>query len=92
MIQNRKRFFKRAVEILVLVLGIFSACLFVMAVFPGREVDASSGQDTQIHVFINQNDSIVNKLQEDVEHLSSLIEKMQTDTVIIEMRKPRVSE
>lgn len=92
MIQNRKQFFKIAVEVLVLVLGFFAAFLSVKAVFPGCEVEVSSKQNTQIHVFINQNDSIVNKLHEDVEHLSSLIEKMQTDTVIIEMRKPRVSE
>ncbi len=92
MIQNRKRFFKTTVVIFVLVLVIFSSFLFIKAVFHGRNYDASSVQDTQIHVFINQNDSIVKKLQEDVEHLSSLIEKMQTDTVIIEMRKPNASE
>ena len=92
MIQNRKQFFKRVVEVLVLLLGIFSAFLFVKAVFLGRKIDDSSEKDTQIHVFINQNDSIVNKLQEEVEHLSSLIEKMQTDTIIIEMRKPMVPE
>ena len=92
MIQNRKQFFKRAVEVLVLVLGIFSASLFIKAIFLGRKIGASFGQDTQIHVFINQNDSIVTKLKEDVEHLSFLIEKMQSDTVIIEMRKPKVTE
>lgn len=87
MIQNKKRFFKITVEVLVLILGIFSIFLFVKAVLTGSKIDASSGQDTQIHVFINQNDSIANKLQKDVEHLSALIEKMQTDTLIIEMRK-----
>ncbi|MEE0316713.1 MAG: hypothetical protein UDS46_04360 [Bacteroidales bacterium] len=92
MIQNKKRFFKRAVEMLVLVLGIFSAFLFGEAVFCGRKIDASSGQDTRIHVFINQNDSVVTKLQKDVEHLSSLIEKMKTDTVTIEIRKLNTSE
>lgn len=92
MIQNRKQFFKSAVEVSVIVLGVFSAFLFVKAVFLGPKFDESARQDTQIHIIINQNDSVVNKLQEDVESLSILIEKMQTDTLIIEMRKPRVTE
>ena len=92
MIQNKKQFFKRVVEVLVVLLGIFSALLFVKAVFIGRKINDSFEPDTQIRVFINQNDSIVKILHENGEHLSPLFVKMQTDKIIIEIKKSEVSE
>ena len=92
MIQNRKKIFKSAVVVLIVVLVIFSAFFFFKAAFPSHKIDNPSSYNTQIHIFINQNDSIINRLQEDVERLSSIIENMRTDTVVIEMRKPSVSD
>ena len=86
MIQNKKQFFKIVVIVLVAILFLLSILLFSKAVVQSNKNEEFCGYDPQIHVFINQNDSIVEKLREDVVHLSSLIENMQKDTVIIEMR------
>lgn len=87
MSQNNKECFKRVVGALVLVLLVFAAFLFLKAVTYRGRGEIPAGRDVQIHVFINQNDSVVNALQKDVEHLSSLLEVMQSDTVIMEIRR-----
>ena len=55
--------------------------LFIIAVVKGcgeANVDTS-----KIQVYINDNDSIVNQLQMDVEKLSKLLERMETDSVVV---------
>jgi len=76
--------------ILASFLSVVAASFFFIAIF--HNAHQITAPESQIHVFINQNDSVVTKLQEDVEHLSMLIEKMNADTVIIEMRKPGRAE
>lgn len=85
-IQNKRVFFKRVVESFLVVLGFLLLFLFGRAVFCDTQINRAP--EAQIHVYINDNDSIITKLQKDVEHLSSLIAAMSADTVVIEMRHP----
>lgn len=86
-IQNKRVFFKLVVESFLVVLGVLLLFLFGRAVFCDTHINR--GQESQIHIFINDNDSIITTLQKDVEHLSSMIEAMSADTLVIEMRHPK---
>ena len=68
------------------ILALVAVCLFCKAIICEPQPDST--QEIQVHVFINQNDSIVNYLQKDVEHLTSIIEEMQADTLVIKMHRP----
>lgn len=85
MSRDKKNLFKKIVIHLIGGLIIVSIILFVFATISGNRNADTTGHESEIHIFINQNDSIVYKMQEDIEKLSKLIEKMNSDTVIIEM-------
>lgn len=70
------------------VLGLIAASFFVAAIFARNKLPETKSDTLQIHVFINDNDSIVNQLQQDVSHLSNLIEGFQSDTLVITRRRP----
>ena len=72
---------------LLVVLGLFFLFLLYKAIICDTHKDL--GRESQIHIFINDNDSIITNLQKDVEHLSSLIEAMSADTVVIELHHPK---
>lgn len=65
------------------VLGLIAASFFVAAIFTKDKQPETKSDTLQIHVYINDNDSIVNQLQQDVSHLSNLIEGLQSDTLVI---------
>ena len=65
-------------------LAVVAVIMFAIAILKGcqhQEVDRHP-----IHVYINNNDSIVNKLQMDVERLTKMIERMDSDSVVVEIR------
>lgn len=67
------------------ILALMAVATFVIAVFRG--FDDVTEATPQIHVYINNNDSIVNQLQMDVYHLTKLIEDMETDSVVVTVSK-----
>ena len=71
-----------------IVLGLIAVSFFVAAIFTRDKLPETESNTLQIHVYINDNDSIVNKLQQDVSHLSNLIEGFQSDTLVITRTRP----
>lgn len=67
------------------ILALMAVATFVIAVFRG--FDDVTEATPKIHVYINNNDSIVNQLQMDVYHLTKLIEDMETDSVVVTVSK-----
>lgn len=70
------------------VLGLIATSFFVAAIFSKNKLPETKSDTLQIHVYINDNDSIVNQLQQDVSHLSNLIEGFQSDTLVITRTLP----
>lgn len=69
------------------ILGLMALVTFIIAVVKGC---GEANTDTpKIQVYINDNDSIVNQLQMDVENLSKLLEKMETDSVVVTVSKTK---
>lgn len=68
-------------------LGLMAILSFILAVVKGCY---EPNTDTpKIQVYINDNDSIVNQLQMDVEKLSKLLEKMEADSVVVIVSKTK---
>lgn len=71
-----------------IVLGLLAAICFVAAIFSKDKLHETKSDAVQVHVFINDNDSIINQLQRDVSHISNLIERLQSDTLVITRTPP----
>lgn len=69
------------------ILTLMAVVTFVIAVFRG--CDDVTETTPKIQVYINDNDSIVNQLQTDVNHLTKLIEKMEADSVVVTVSKAK---
>lgn len=70
------------------VLLVLAAVLsFIIAVVKG--CDKANTDTPKIQVYINDNDSIVNQLQMDVEKLSKLLDEIETDSVIVTVSKTK---
>lgn len=70
-----------------IVLGVIAIVTFISAVVSGfYEKDTTS---QKIQVYINDNDSVVNLLQMDVNHLTELLEKMEKDSVVVTVSKAK---
>lgn len=67
------------------ILGILAIVTFLMAVIKGCGEEKAA--NPQIQVYINDNDSIVNQLQMDVNHLTELIEQMDKDSLAVEVKR-----
>lgn len=72
-----------AITGIVLLLG--AIVTFCIAVYKG--VCNEEKQPSSVVVYINENDSIVNQLQMDVKRLSELLEKMESDSIIVSINK-----
>lgn len=68
-------------------LGLMAVLSFIIAVVKG--CDEANTDIPKIQVYINDNDSIVNQLQVDVEKLSKLLEKMEKDSIIVTVSKTK---
>lgn len=73
--------------IIGMLLGLTALLFFIIAVVKG--CGESNTGSPKIQVYINDNDSIVNQLQMDVEKLSKLLEKMETDSVVVTVSKTK---
>ncbi len=69
------------------ILGILAIVTFLMAVIKGCGEEKAA--NPQIQVYINDNDSIVNQLQMDVNHLTELIEQMESDSIVVTVGKSK---
>ena len=71
-------------------LGLMAILSFILAVVKGCY---EPNTDTpKIQVYINDNDSIVNQLQMDVEKLSKMLEKMEADSVVVTVSKTKKTD
>lgn len=68
-------------------LGLMALLTFILAVVKG--CGETNTDIPKIQVYINDNDSIVNQLQMDVENLSKLLEKIETDSVVVTVSKTK---
>lgn len=72
------------------VLFIFAISFLCAAIFCAPK--NISEQTQHIRVYINENDSLVYKLQQDVERLSTMIDKLSADTLVFEFRRPTATK
>ena len=72
------------------ILLIFAISFFCAAMFctPKQDIE----QNHTIRVYINEDDSLIYKLQQDVERLSTMIDKLSADTLVLELRRPTIGE
>ena len=69
------------------ILALIAVVTFVIAVVRG--CDDVTNTIPKIQVYINDNDSIVNQLQMDVNNLEKLIEDMEADSVIFTLSRAK---
>ena len=74
------------VAAILLVTFLFFFCAALLTTQHGSE------QNQLIRVYINENDSLIYKLQQDVERLSTIIDKLSADTLVLEVRRPNIIE
>lgn len=72
------------------ILLIFSMSFFCAAIFCTPKQDIK--QNHTVRVYINEDDSLIYKLQQDVERLSTIIDKLSADTLVLELRRPTIGE
>lgn len=72
------------------ILLIFAISFFCAAMLctPKQDIE----QNHTIRVYINEDDSLIYKLQQDVERLSTMIDKLSADTLVLELRRPTIGE
>lgn len=79
----------------VIIASVAMALLFVFffaaAMFSGNKHSVEDKDPIQLHIYINENDTVVHQLQLDVSHLSKLLEDLQSDTVAITRIHPVVT-
>lgn len=79
----------KTIKIIIAISGI--ALLLVAIVTFGiaayKGICNEEKQPPSVVVYINENDSIVNQLQMDVKRLSELLEKMESDSIIVSINK-----
>lgn len=46
-------------------------------------------QPTKVQVYVNDNDSVVEQLQKDVTNLTKIVEKIDTGSVVMEVKRVR---
>lgn len=84
---------KKLTNFLIILCAIFtmSAILFIYcAIYKGcQEVPQNK---TEMRVYINENDSLVNQLQKDVTQLTKLLKDMQNDSMVITIDKVKRKE
>ena len=69
------------------ILSILGVLFFGIAIFKGESTHDKTNAIQPIQVYINDNDSVIQQLQLDVEHLSSMLENMQNDSLVITVEK-----
>lgn len=79
----------KTIKIIIAISGItlllVAIATFGIAVYKG--ICNEEKQPPSVVVYINENDSIVNQLQMDVKRLSELLEKMESDSIIVSINK-----
>ena len=79
---------KRDKTVFLFISGVLSGIallFFCMAVFSTPPSPVTP--EKQVHIFINQDDSTVTQLRNDVNNLSSILNEVRSDTLVFEMRK-----
>lgn len=82
--QDRKTAFRTIVTIASVVLCLVAFALFVVAIFADSSNSIPHQDDVKVHVYYlndNDNDSIINRLQQDVSRLTRIVEDFQEDTL-----------
>lgn len=64
-------------------------CIFVYALIIGKQVynEACSKEPVAVKVFINENDTIIPTLSEEIKELKEMMQKMQDDTLCVTITK-----
>lgn len=79
----------KTIKLLFAIIGVLlllvAITTFGIAVFKG--INNEEKQPPSVIVYINENDSIVNQLQMDVQRLSELLEKMESDSIVVSINK-----
>ena len=75
--------FKNRVIIASTALALIALCLFVKAIFMGKQPSMEQTETVEVKVFLNENDSIINQLQKDVSSLTRIIQALQSDTLVV---------
>ena len=78
-------------DVLIADLVILDRCGILMGIGGVQTVDVGE-QNQQIHVYINENDSLIYKLQQDVERLSTMMDELSADTLVLELKRTTISE
>lgn len=82
--QDRKTAFRTIVAVLCLV----AFALFTAAIFADSSNSIPHQDDVKVHIYLNDNDSIINRLQQDVSRLTRIVEDFQEDTLVISRSNP----
>ncbi len=87
--QDRKTAFRTIVTIASVVLCLVAFALFVVAIFADSSNSIPHQDDVKVHIYyLNDNDSIINRLQQDVSRLTRIVEDFQEDTLVISRSHP----
>lgn len=86
--QDRKTAFRTIVIIASIVLCLVALTLFVIAVFASSSNSIPRQDDVKVHIYLNDNDSIINRLQQDVSRLTKTIEGFKEDTLVVTRYHP----
>lgn len=81
--QDRKALFRTIVVLASIVLCLVALAFFVVAVFSNGNKIAPHQEDVKVQIYLNDNDSIIDQLQQNVSRLTKIVESFQEDTLII---------
>lgn len=81
--QDRKALFRTIVVLASIVLCLVALAFFLFAVFADGNNIAPHQEDVKVQIYLNDNDSIIDQLQQNVSRLTKIVENFQEDTLII---------
>lgn len=84
----------KTIKVIIAIMGVslllVAIVTFSIAVYKG--ICNEEKQPPSVVVYINENDSIVSQLQMDVKRLSGLLERMETDSLVITVSKSKMGK
>ena len=78
--QDSKATFRSTILIAASVLFVVATVFFISATFANKGISNPRQEEVKVQVYLNENDSIINRLQQDVSRLTTIIEDFQADT------------
>lgn len=79
--QDSKATFRSIILIAASVLFVVATVFFISATFANKGISNPRQEEVKVQIYLNENDSIINRLQQDVSRLTTIIEDFQADTL-----------